>query len=283
VTRVIVVAVVAALVVVLVTVTLMSDGVASSPPSGNVGVGGVLQGAAILFFAFAGYARIATLGEEVVDPARTIPRAVLGAFAVVVPLYAVTALVLVRSLGVPGLGVSSAPLRDAAATTTASGWLSVLVAGAAAAATLGALLALIAGVGRTTLAMAREGDLPRPLAAVHERYAVPHVAEVTVAAVVCVLVMLTDLRGAIGFSSFGVLTYYAVANASALTQDRAHRRWPRSLAVVGLAGCLALAVAVPVTSLVAGVLVLGVGLVARLLARFLTRLPVGRRRRPGQP
>jgi basic amino acid/polyamine antiporter, APA family len=80
-----------------------------------------------------------------------------------------------------------------------------------------------------------------------------------------------------------VLTYYAVANASALTQDRAHRRWPRSLAVVGLAGCLALAVAVPVTSLVAGVLVLGVGLVARLLARFLTRLPVGRRRRPGQP
>jgi APA family basic amino acid/polyamine antiporter len=137
------------------------------------------------------------------------------------------------------------------------------VSAAAAAAALGALLALIAGVGRTTLAMAREGDLPRPLAAVHERYAVPHVAEITLAVVVCLLVVLTDLRGAIGFSSFGVLTYYAVANASALTQDRAHRRYPRVVAVVGLVGCVALALAVPATSLVAGLGVLAVGLLGR--------------------
>jgi APA family basic amino acid/polyamine antiporter len=263
-TRVIVVVVLAALAVVLVTVSVLGVAPGDGPPDVvDVRPGGVLQGAAILFFAFAGYARIATLGEEVVDPARTIPRAVVGAFAVVVPLYAVTAVVLLRALGTAGLAASTAPVRDAAATVPSGAWLTVLVSAAAAAAALGALLALIAGVGRTTLAMAREGDLPRPLAAVHERYAVPHVAEITLAVVVCLLVVLTDLRGAIGFSSFGVLTYYAVANASALTQDRAHRRYPRVVAVVGLVGCVALALAVPATSLVAGLGVLAVGLLGR--------------------
>ena len=94
---------------------------------------------------------------------------------------------------------------------------------AAAAAALGALLALVAGIGRTSLAMARNGDLPRALAAVHPRFAVPHRAEVVLALVVSVLVVATDLRGAIGFSSFGVLLYYAVANASAFTQTGADR------------------------------------------------------------
>ncbi|MBC9823471.1 APC family permease [Terrabacter sp. MAHUQ-38] len=271
-TRIIVASVLAALVVVLVAVSVLGH----EPGSGRqpaaelvteVGVGGLLQGAAILFFAFAGYARIATLGEEVVDPARTIPRAILGAFAIVVPLYAVTAVVLERALGTGGLAFSTAPVRDAAATVPSAGWLTVLVGAAAATATLGALLALIAGVGRTVLAMAREGDLPRPLAAVHERYAVPHVAEAVLAVLVCVLVVLTDLRGAIGFSSFGVLTYYAVANASALTQDPAHRRYPRVVAVVGLAGCVVLAFAVPATSLLAGLVVLVVGLLGRAVVQ----------------
>ena len=271
-TRIIVASVLAALAVVLVAVSVLGhEPGAGTPPTAemvtHLGAGGVLQGAAILFFAFAGYARIATLGEEVVDPARTIPRAVLGAFAIVLPLYAVTAVVLVRALGTEGLAASTAPLRDAAGTVPSAGWLTVVVGAAATAATLGALLALIAGVGRTALAMAREGDLPRPLAAVHERYAVPHVAEVVLAVLVCLLVVLTDLRGAIGFSSFGVLTYYAVANASALTQDRAHRRYPRVVAVAGLLGCVVLALAVPVASLLAGLVVLAVGLLGRAVVQ----------------
>ncbi|GAA2166285.1 amino acid/polyamine/organocation transporter (APC superfamily) [Humibacillus xanthopallidus] len=266
-TRLIVALVLVLLAVVLVAVAAARPAAHPAAGMGAVGPGGVLQGAAILFFAFAGYARIATLGEEVVDPARTIPRAILGAFAVVVPLYAVTGVLLLRTLGVDALASSPAPLRDAAATVTSGGWLQLVVVVAAAAATLGALLALIAGVGRTALAMAREGDLPRPLAAVHPRYAVPHVAEVTVAVVVCALVLLTDLRSAIGFSSFGVLTYYAVANAAALTQQRPYRRYPRVVPVVGLLGCMVLAFAVPTTSLVAGVVVLAVGLLGRLVVR----------------
>jgi amino acid transporter len=102
---------------------------------------------------------------------------------------------------------------------------------AAAVAALGALLALIAGLGRTSLAMARHRDLPGWLSAVHPRYRVPHHAEVALAVVVSVLVATLDLRGVIGFSSFGVLVHYAIAiaNASAFTQPAEDRRWPRGL------------------------------------------------------
>jgi basic amino acid/polyamine antiporter, APA family len=130
----------------------------------------------------------------------------------------------------------------------------------AAAASLGAMLALTAGVGRTALAMGRNGDLPRTFAVVHPRFHVPHHAEVAAATVVCVLVLTVDLRLAIGLSSFAVLLYYFVANVTALTQDPGHRRYPRSLQVAGAAGCLALAVTVPAPSLLTGLLVLAVGL-----------------------
>jgi APA family basic amino acid/polyamine antiporter len=93
---------------------------------------------------------------------------------------------------------------------------------------------------------------------------VPHHAETTVAAVVCVLVLTVDLRGAIGLSAFGVLLYYLVANLAAFTQDRAHRRYPRAFQLLGAVGCCALVVAVPVTSLVGGVVVLVVGIGYRL-------------------
>ena len=120
-------------------------------------------------------------------------------------------------------------------------------------ASLGALLALIAGIGRTALAMARHRDLPEWLAAVHPHYRVPHHAEVALATVVSLLVLTIDLRGAIGFSSFGVLVYYAIANLSAFTQPVAQRRWPRALNVLGLAGCLVLVVTLPVGAVVTGV------------------------------
>jgi basic amino acid/polyamine antiporter, APA family len=134
-------------------------------------------------------------------------------------------------------------------------------------ASLGALLVLIAGVGRTSLAMAREGDLPRVLDAVHPRFRVPHHAEVAVAAVVTVLVLTIDLRGVIGFSSFGVLTYYAVANASAWTQPAEQRRWPRAFNAVGLVGCVVLAFTLPIDAVAAGVAMFTIGLGGRWLIR----------------
>src|SRR6266498_3842290 len=192
----------------------------ASPPGGWYGI---LQSAGLLFFAFAGYARIATMGEEVRNPQRTIPRAIVAALAITVVVYAVVAVSVLLVLGPDRLAEATAPLA-AAVRSDGWGWALPLVRAGAGTASLGALLALIAGVGRTTLAMARERDLPAWLAGVHPRFRVPHHAEVALAIAVCALVLIVDLRGAIGFSSFGVLLYYLVANLSAYTQPRDPRR-----------------------------------------------------------
>ncbi|GGY03998.1 APC family permease [Streptomyces djakartensis] len=220
------------------------------------GAGGVLQAAGLLFFAFAGYARIATLGEEVRDPARTIPRAIPLALGITLVVYACVAVAVLSVLGPDGLGEASAPLADAVR-EAGTPWLVPVVRVGAAVAALGSLLALILGVSRTTLAMARDRHLPGALAAVHPRFQVPHRAELAVGAVVAVLAATVDVRGAIGFSSFGVLAYYAVANASAWTLDPAPAA--RVVPVVGLVGCAALAFSLPVVPVLvgAGVLVLG--------------------------
>lgn len=225
---------------------------------------GVLQAAGLLFFAFAGYARVATLGEEVRDPAKTIPRAILAALAVAVVLYAAVGAAVLGVLGQERLAASTAPLADAVAV---AGWLwaQPIVWVAAAAASAGALLALMAGIGRTTLAMARNGDLPRGLAAVHPRFSVPHRAELLLGAIVMVIVLAVDVRGAIGFSSFGVLLYYFVANVAAHRQDAANRRFARPLQLLGAAGCLALVAALPWQSIVAGVGVLAIGVAIRAI------------------
>jgi APA family basic amino acid/polyamine antiporter len=227
---------------------------------------GVLQAAGLIFFAFAGYARIATMGEEVRDPARTIPRAILIALFVAVGIYLVIGVSLLLALGPDRIAASSAPLATAVDAVGAA-WAQPIVRVGAALASLGALLALIAGIGRTSLAMARNNDLPRWLAAVHPRFQVPHHAEIALAAVVGVLVLTTDLRGVIGFSSFGVLLYYAIANASAFTQPAGQRRWPRFVNVLGVAGCLVLAVTLPLTSAIICAVLLALAMLARLLVR----------------
>jgi APA family basic amino acid/polyamine antiporter len=218
----------------------------------DVSIRGVLQAAGLLFFAFAGYARIATLGEEVRDPARTIPRAIPIALGITLVVYAVVAVAVLSELGSAALASASAPLADAVRAAGFPGWEPVVRAGAAVAA-LGSLLALILGVSRTTLAMARDRHLPHALAAVHPRFKTPHRAEVVVGVVVAVVAALVDVRGAIGFSSFAVLMYYAIANASAWTLGR------RVIPTIGLFGCLVLAVLLPISSVLVGAAVVAIG------------------------
>ena len=207
----------------LIALTAFVVGIAMAKPShASLGVWptaplyGVLQSAGLLFFAFAGYARIATMGEEVRDPARTIPRAITLALAITVAIYLVVGVAALLAAGPDRLARAAAPLTEAVRAVGATALVPVLAAGGALA-SLGALLALIAGLGRTTLAMARNRDLPAWLAAVHPRHRVPHHAEIALGVVVCILVATVDLRGVIGFSSFGVLIYYAIANAAAYT------------------------------------------------------------------
>ncbi|KQX59210.1 MULTISPECIES: amino acid permease [unclassified Streptomyces] len=258
----VIVALVLAVLAALVVVCLGAGWTSPLAPGGELTYGGVLQAAGLLFFAFAGYARIATLGEEVRDPARTIPRAVPVALGIALAVYVLVAVSVLTVLGPGALADSPAPLTDAARAAGAAGLVPVVAVGAAVAA-LGSLLSLILGVSRTALAMARDGYLPTALAAVHPRFQVPHRAELAVGAVVAAVAATADVRGAIGFSSFGVLVYYGIANASAWTLGPERR----ALAALGLAGCGALAFALPLGSVLAGSAVVAAGVVAWAVSR----------------
>jgi APA family basic amino acid/polyamine antiporter len=225
---------------------------------------GILQSAGLLFFAFAGYARIATMGEEVRDPKRTIPRAIGIALGITIIVYAIIAITLLATIGPEAVAANPTPLA-AAVETGSMAWAGPVVRAGAAVAALGALLALIAGLGRTSLAMAREHDLPYWLSAVHPRYKVPHRAEATLAVVICAIISVADLRGAIGFSSFGVLIYYLVANIAAFTQPDTDRRYPRALQVLGAVACVALVATLPPLSVVLGILMFAAGIILRLV------------------
>ena len=268
VTRILVVCSLLGLAVVVAT-GLGGSSAASPAPLPDASAYGVLQGAGLLFFAFAGYARIATMGEEVVDPARTIPRAIALALGGAVAVYTLVAITVIVVLG-GDAATSTTPLADVAAAT---GWqaLTPVIRVAAAAASLGALLALLTGIGRTTLAMAREQDLPRFLAKIDERWQVPRRAEIAIALIVVLIVFVADLRDAIGFSSFGVLLYYLIANAAAFRQQAAARRYPRALQVIGALGCLLLVNTLPVVASAIGTVVVLLGVVYRMTRLRLSR------------
>lgn len=240
-------------------------------------LGGAVQAAGLLFFAFAGYARIATLGEEVRDPSRTIPRAIPLALTITLAVYALVAVAALGVLGPGRLAQTAAPLVETAR-AAGTGWLAPVVQVGAVVAAVGSLLALILGVSRTTLAMARDRHLPHALAAVHPRFGVPHRAELLIGVVVAILAATTDLRDAIGFSSFAVLIYYAVANASAFTLGPEEGRPHRAIPVIGLLGCVVLAFAMPLWSVLSGVVVLGVGVAAYLIRRVIAPIRLRRNR-----
>jgi APA family basic amino acid/polyamine antiporter len=257
-TRAIVVIVVGALALVVAAALTTDPTGANVGPLTEGGARGVLQAAALLFFAFAGYARIATLGEEVRDPVRTIPRAIPLALGIALVIYTIVDLAALLAVGPDAITSSAAPL-----TTVAEAGRIALATPAvrtgAIVGSLGVLLSLLVGVSRTSFAMAGEGDLPSWLSAVHPERRVPHRAELAVAVAVVAVILVADVRGAIGFSSFAVLFYYGVANASAFTLTGAERPWLRAVSVTGLIGCITLAISLPAASVVGGTALLAIG------------------------
>ena len=225
----------------------------------------VLRSAGLIFFAFAGYARIATLGEEVREPARTIPRAIPRALGAVLVVYAIVAIMVIATLPGALLGDDATPLRSVVEAGPLAA-LGPLVPIGAAIACGGVLLNLIPGVSRTVFAMSRRRELPKFLSAVNVRRATPLRAETTVVIAVLVLVNILDLGSSIAVSGVAVLTYYAITNASALAMPREARIWNPSVAVAGLIGCVALIASLPVTAILGGGLTLLAGVIARYAA-----------------
>jgi basic amino acid/polyamine antiporter, APA family len=236
---------------------------------------GVLGGAALLFFAFAGYARIATLGEEVRDPAVTIPRAIPLALGIVLLTYAAVAMTALLVLGPTRLAESTAPLVEV---VTVAGYaeVAIVVRLAGAVAAYAVLLGLLAGVSRTAFAMAANRDLPAAFADVSARYRVPSRAIVVIGIVVLAIALAGGLVGAVAFSAFTVLVYYAITNAAALRLHASERRISIVVPTVGLPACCLLALSLPWQTILSGVML--------LLALLLVRATVIRRHgRRGTP
>ncbi|MGH3612629.1 MAG: APC family permease [Pseudonocardia sp.] len=217
---------------------------------------GVLTAAGLVFFAFAGYARIATLGEEVRDPRHTLRRAIMIALAITMITYLLVGTALLVGLGSERLVAEPSPLVALVDTEQTSA-LGVLVRVGAAVAAGSALLSVLVGVSRTTLAMARRGELPRSLAVIGGR-GTPWRADLVGGAVAIVLAVLTGPAAAIALSACSVLIYYAMINLAALRLPPADRRWSPWTAWLGLLLCVTLAVLLPVQQ----VLVTAVALVA---------------------
>ena len=227
----------------------------------------VLHATALVFVAYTGYGRIATLGEEVQEPARTIPRAIVITLIATLVLYLAVVAVAVGTVGAAGLA-TTAPLEQVAA-RFAIPELRHVVALAAITAMIGVLLNLLLGLSRVVLAMARRTDLPRGLAVVHDQS--PRRATVATGIVIGALVLVGDVHTTWSFSAFTVLVYYALTNLAALRLPAAHRRYPRVLSVAGLASCLGLACWVEPRIWLVGIGVIAVGLIGRAAARAVIR------------
>lgn len=219
---------------------------------------GILQSAGMLFFAFAGYARIATLGEEVIEPQRTIPRAMIMALTFALIIYALVMMGSVLTVSMDRLAQSQTPLVHAVESGRFSSWVPAVRVGGALA-SLGVLLSLMAGVSRTVFAMSANQDLPRYFARVHSVFKVPYRAEWLVGFFTLAAIQLLDLRTAIGLSSFAVLIYYAIANLACLRLNAAQRRWPMALAGAGFIACILISLSLPAVSVFSGLSILLVG------------------------
>lgn len=225
------------------------------------GVMGIFQSAGLMFFAFAGYARIATLGEEVIDPSKTIPQAIVRALGITLFIYLLTMTTLILTVDVEALKSATAPLALAIESGSFASFSPIVKVGASLA-SLSVLLSLLAGVGRTIFAMASHGDLPRSLATVHPVHRIPHYAELTVGLIVALILIVSDLKTSIGLSSFAVLSYYAIASVACLRLTPDQRLWPKAFPILGLMVNIGLATLLPITSVLSGSLLMLSGLVA---------------------
>ncbi len=240
------------------------------PAAGETPIHAFLHATALMFVAYTGYGRVATLGEEVRDPRRTIPRAIVATLVVTMLLYVAVGYVAVASVGsvrFAELTVTTAAPLEAIAQTFGVPGLGLLLAVGAITAMLGVLLNLILGLSRVLLAMGRRGDMPRAVARIDPRSATPAIAVIVMAGVIGILTLAGNVRTTWSFSAFTVLVYYAINNLAALRLPPDHRRFPRWIAWAGLLACAFLAFWVEPAIWLAGLAAIGAGWLLRFAMR----------------
>lgn len=237
-------------------------------PFAPFGLKGIAESSAILFFAFTGYARIATLAEEVREPRKTIPKAVIITISVAIVLYAAVSVVAAGVLGAPCMSASSSPLQHAADAMQAPG-MSLIITLGASTAMLGVLLSQIMGISRMLLAMGRRNDLPHFFELIHKKTYVPHVAILFTASVILFITLFGSFEFVVRTATFTILLYYSIANTAALRQPREEQIYGRIIPWLGLAGCIAMALSLPFMVILSGFGLLAAGFAIRYMLKML--------------
>ena len=235
----------------------------------------VFHAAALSFVAYTGYGRVATMGEEILDPSRNIPKAVIATLAATLVVYSVVTLAivaLVTPISNVHFGSAASSLGQLLGNAGSASPVAVsLVQSGALIAMVGVLLNLILGLSRVALAMARRRDLPAWFAELSAKGDSPHRAVLMVAVLIFLLALSGDVYRTWSISAFAVLIYYATANLCALRQPTEERRYPRLVSLCGLTGCLGLVPFVDPKTLVAGAVLMIVGLIVKLVTSFQKR------------
>ncbi len=235
-------------------------------PFAPFGMMGIAESAAILFFAFTGYARIATLAEEVIEPKKTIPRAVIITILTAIVLYAAVSLVAVGVIGAENMAQSASPLQLAALSMKTPAIGTVITLGASTA-MLGVLLSQILGISRMFLAMGRRNDLPSFFNSIHGKTHVPHIGIIITGVLVLLITLLGSFEFVVRSATFTILLYYSITNMAALKQPSGEQLYGKYIPVLGMLGCLAMSVSLPFNVIVSGLVLLLVGFVVRFLVK----------------
>jgi APA family basic amino acid/polyamine antiporter len=230
---------------------------------------GMLYGTCYIFFAYAGFARVAVVAEEVRDARRNVPRAILLSLIISTIVYMLVGLVAVGLVGATRLSISVSPLTEAIRTTENTAAVYMVSAGGLLA-TASVLLTAILGVSRMAYAMARRNDIPQVLGKLHPKYNTPHLSIWIVGILMALLALFVDLSSVVAISTFALLFYYAMANVSALKLKVQSRLYPRVIPVLGVITCVALAVFILFASLQAWIIGVA-GLMSGMIYHFVRK------------
>jgi basic amino acid/polyamine antiporter, APA family len=235
-------------------------------PFAPFGFSGIAEATALLFFAFTGYARIATLAEEVKNPEKTIPRAVIITISIAIFLYALVSFVAVGVIGADAMAFNKSPLQLAANSLKTPG-INVVITLGASTAMLGVLLSQILGISRMMLAMGRRQDLFPILERVHSKYKVPHLGILLTGLIIMGLCIFGRFEFILASAAFTILLYYSITNIAAYVQPKQERRYGLVVPVLGLIGCLLMAISLDPEVIIAGISLLILGFILRFVIK----------------
>lgn len=235
------------------------------------GYQGMLEGASLIFFAYGGYARVTTVAEEVKDPSRTIPKAILLALALSTIFYLFVGVVAVGIANWQTLEASQSPLADAIAVTGNSAAVLVVSLGAMIS-TASVLLMTILGLSRMTFAMARNGQLPRLLSKIHPRFQTPYAA-ILITGLLSTAMVFGGFSRIVAVGTFSLLFHHALVNLSATRLRTGNRRYPAFVPAVGFVLCLSLLFFLSQDAWVIGIAGLLAGSLYYVLTKRIRRSP----------